>query len=67
VRAVDPDTVGRKLAAQRVAAAPVPVEYALHGEELPLDDDSIDHASTTWTIDAPMCCQGLVRRVRADQ
>jgi hypothetical protein len=50
VRAVDPDTVGRKLAAQRVAAAPVPVEYALHGEELPLDDDSIDHASTTWTI-----------------
>jgi excisionase family DNA binding protein len=62
VRAVDPDTVGRKLAAQRVAAAPVPVEYALHGEELPLDDDSIDHASTTWTISSYGAVALSVRR-----
>jgi ubiquinone/menaquinone biosynthesis C-methylase UbiE len=51
VRAVDPATVGRKLAAKRVAATAVPVEYVgLDGEELPLDDDSVDHALTTWTL-----------------
>jgi ubiquinone/menaquinone biosynthesis C-methylase UbiE len=51
VRAVDPATVGRKLAAERVAASPVPVEYVgLDGEELPLGDGSIDHALTTWTL-----------------
>jgi ubiquinone/menaquinone biosynthesis C-methylase UbiE len=51
VRAVDPATVGRKLAAKRVAASSVPVEYVgLDGEELPLDDASIDHVLTTWTL-----------------
>ena len=51
VRAVDPATVGRKLAAERVAASPVPVEYVgLDGEELPLEDHSVDHALTTWTL-----------------
>jgi ubiquinone/menaquinone biosynthesis C-methylase UbiE len=51
VRAVDPAVVGRKLAAQRVAASPVPVEYVgLDGERLPVDDASIDHVLTTWTL-----------------
>jgi ubiquinone/menaquinone biosynthesis C-methylase UbiE len=51
VRAVDPATVGRKLAAQRVAASPVPVEYVgLNGEELPLPDESVDQVLTTWTL-----------------
>jgi ubiquinone/menaquinone biosynthesis C-methylase UbiE len=51
VRAVDPATVGRKLAAKRVAASPVPVEYVgLDGEELPLEDESVDHVLTTWTL-----------------
>lgn len=51
VLAVDPATVGRKLAAQRVAASPVPVEYiGLDGQDLPLDDDSVDHVLTTWTL-----------------
>jgi ubiquinone/menaquinone biosynthesis C-methylase UbiE len=49
--AVDPATVGRQLAAERVAASPVPVEYVgLDGEQLPLDDESVDHALTTWTL-----------------
>jgi ubiquinone/menaquinone biosynthesis C-methylase UbiE len=51
VRAVDPATVGRKLAADRVAASPVPVEYiGLEGEELPLEPASVDHVLTTWTL-----------------
>ena len=51
VRAVDPATVGRKLAAKRVAASAVPVEYVgLDGESLPMDDGSVDHVLTTWTL-----------------
>lgn len=51
LRAVDPATVGRKLAAQRVARSPVPVEYiGLNGEELPLEDESVDAALSTWTL-----------------
>jgi ubiquinone/menaquinone biosynthesis C-methylase UbiE len=51
VRAVDPATAGRALAAERVAASPVPVEYVgLDGEQLPLDDASVDHVLTTWTL-----------------
>ena len=49
-RNVDPATVGRKLAAERVAASTVPVEYVgLDGEQLPLGDASVDHVLTTWT------------------
>jgi ubiquinone/menaquinone biosynthesis C-methylase UbiE len=51
VRAVDPALVGRKLAANRVAASTVPVEYVgLDGERLPVEDASIDHVLTTWTL-----------------
>jgi SAM-dependent methyltransferase len=51
VLAVDPATVGRKLAAQRVAASPVPVEYVgLNGAALPVDAGSIDHVLITWTL-----------------
>jgi ubiquinone/menaquinone biosynthesis C-methylase UbiE len=51
VRAVDPATVGRKLAEKRVAASSVPVEYVgLDGEDLPLADSSVDHVLTTWTL-----------------
>jgi ubiquinone/menaquinone biosynthesis C-methylase UbiE len=51
VRAVDPATVGRKLAAKRVAASVTPVEYVgLNGAELPMEDDSVDHVLTTWTL-----------------
>jgi ubiquinone/menaquinone biosynthesis C-methylase UbiE len=51
VRAVDPATLGRKLAAERVASSRVPVEYiGLDGADLPLEDASVDHALTTWTL-----------------
>lgn len=51
VRAVDPATVGRDLAAGRVAASPVPVDYiGLDGQQLPLADDAVDHVLVTWTL-----------------
>jgi ubiquinone/menaquinone biosynthesis C-methylase UbiE len=67
VHAVDPATVGRKLAAERVAASTVPVDYiGLDGEALPLDDRSVDHVLTTWTLcTIPQVDQALreIRRV----
>ena len=51
VRAGDPATVGRKLAAGRVAASPVPVEYiGLDGASLRVDAESIDHVLITLTM-----------------
>jgi ubiquinone/menaquinone biosynthesis C-methylase UbiE len=51
VRAVDPATLGRKLAAARVRASAVPVEYIDGGAQLlAIPDDSIDHALSTWTL-----------------
>ena len=48
---VDPATVGRKLAAKRVAATTVPVEFVgLDGQSLPLADGTVDHVLTTWTL-----------------
>jgi ubiquinone/menaquinone biosynthesis C-methylase UbiE len=51
VLAVDPATVGRRLAAKRVAASFVTVEYVgLDGQRLPLDSASVDHVLCTWTL-----------------
>jgi SAM-dependent methyltransferase len=51
VWAVDPATAGRKLAAKRVAASPVPIEYiGLDAQRLPVDDASVDHVLSTWTL-----------------
>ena len=51
VRAVDPSIVGRKLAAKRLAASPVPVEFVgLDGERLPIDDGAADHVLSTFTL-----------------
>jgi ubiquinone/menaquinone biosynthesis C-methylase UbiE len=51
VRAVDPATVGRKLAAKRIAASGLPVEYlGLDGQSLDLESGSVDHVLTTWTL-----------------
>jgi ubiquinone/menaquinone biosynthesis C-methylase UbiE len=67
VQAVDPATLGRRLAAARVAASPVPVEYiGLDGQSLPLDGASVDHVLTTWTlctIPDPAAALAEVRRV----
>jgi SAM-dependent methyltransferase len=51
VLAVDPATVGRKLAEKRVAASTVPVEYVgVDGARLPIDSESVDHVLITWTL-----------------
>ena len=51
VRAVDPAMAGRELAAKRVAASPIPLEYVgLDGQTLPVESESVDHALTTWTL-----------------
>src|ERR1700744_2521192 len=51
VYALDPAEVGRKLAAKRVAASPVPVEYiGLDAQRVPLADGSIDSGLTAWTL-----------------
>jgi len=51
VYAIDPALVGRKLAAERVAASPAIVEYVgLDGASLPLDDESCDAALSTYTL-----------------
>jgi len=51
VLAVDPATVGRKLAAERIAASPAHVEWVgLDGQQIPLESGSVDHVLTTWTL-----------------
>ena len=51
VYAVDPAVVGRKLAAKRVAASAITVDYVgLDGASIPLDDASVDTAVSTWTL-----------------
>jgi ubiquinone/menaquinone biosynthesis C-methylase UbiE len=51
VAAVEPSDTSWRLAADRVAASPVPVHRAgLDGQALPFADDSYDMALTTWTL-----------------
>ena len=51
VVAVDPATVGRKLARTRLAASPVTVEFAaLDGDRIDCDDESLDAALSTFTL-----------------
>ena len=65
VIAIDPSAVGRKLAAKRLAASSIPVDFAgLDGELLPLDDDSVDNAVSTWTLCTIPDPSAAVREVR---
>lgn len=51
LRAVDPMERGRVLAADRLAASSVTVDFVgLDGESLALDDHSVDSALSTWTL-----------------
>ncbi len=51
VDAVEPADVGWRLAADRLAAATVPVQRAgLDGQRLPLPDDHYDAALSTWSL-----------------
>jgi hypothetical protein len=68
VLAVDPARAGRKLAARRIAASPVLVEFAgLDGEQLPVADAEAACSSPDWT---PTTCKVRNRsatRLRAAQ
>ncbi|MAF67562.1 MAG: SAM-dependent methyltransferase [Planctomycetes bacterium] len=51
VVAVDPATLGRHLARERIAEAPFPVRFAeLEGDRLAVDDASFDCVVSTWTL-----------------
>ena len=49
--AVEPSADARKLAAKRIARSAIPIEFVgLDGQSIPLADDSVDHALSTWTL-----------------
>lgn len=51
VYAVDPAVVGQKLAADRIAASPVEVDFiGLDGQRIPLNDNSCDAGLLTFTL-----------------
>jgi ubiquinone/menaquinone biosynthesis C-methylase UbiE len=51
VFAIEPSTVAKRLAAERVDASSVPVDFAgLDGQHLPLDTESVDAALSTFTL-----------------
>jgi ubiquinone/menaquinone biosynthesis C-methylase UbiE len=51
VHALDPAVVGRKLAAKRLAASAVAVEFVeIEGDAIPLPSESVDHVLITWTM-----------------
>lgn len=51
VYAVDPATVGRKLAVRRIEASPVRIEFVgLDAETIPLPDHAVDAALSTFTL-----------------
>lgn len=51
VLAVEPSEVGTSLAANRIAASDIPVEFVgRSGEELALENESVDHVLVTWTL-----------------
>ena len=51
LKAVDPLSKGRDLAAERLDASSVAVEFVgLDGQRLPLLDQSVDAALSTWTL-----------------
>jgi SAM-dependent methyltransferase len=51
VYAIEPSEVGRKLAAKRVEASPVPIRFVgLDGQDLPLAGESVDAALSTFTL-----------------
>ena len=67
LHAVDPMESGRALARERLAASPVDVDFVgLDGQKIPLDDESVDSALSTWTlcsIPDPVAAVSEIRRV----
>ena len=51
VYAIDPATVGRKLAAERIGKSGLSVEFiGLDGEDIPLADESVDNVASSFTL-----------------
>jgi ubiquinone/menaquinone biosynthesis C-methylase UbiE len=51
VYAIEPSSVAKQLASERVEASPVPIAFAgLDGQKLPLEAESVDTALTTFTL-----------------
>ncbi len=67
VYAIDPAVLGQQLAAERLAASPIDVEFVgLDGQRIPLDDNSCDAGVLTFTlctIADPMAALSELRRV----
>lgn len=69
--ALEPNEKLRRKAAPKAAAAPFEVEFiALNGEDLALDENSIDTIVTTWTLcsiaDPGKALQAMRRVLKAD-
>ncbi len=63
--ALEPSELGRKLAGKRVAEAPFPVSFVgLDGAAIPLDDESVDCVTCTWTLCTIPDVEGALREVR---
>ncbi len=67
VYAIDPATLGRELAKDRLAATDIDVEFVgLTGEQIPLDDNSVNAGVLTFTlctIPDPVAALAELRRV----
>ena len=65
LRAVDPMQRGRVIAAKRLAASAVPVDFVgLDGQQLSLKDHSVDAVLATWTLCSIPDAAAAVREVR---
>lgn len=67
IYAVDPATLGQRLAADRIAASDVDVEFiGLDGQSIPLENNTCDAGLLTFslcTIPDPMLALGELRRI----
>lgn len=65
VMAVEPSMVGRRLAADRIAACAIPIEFVgLVGESIPLPDRCCDSALSTFTLCTIGDVDAALREVR---
>jgi len=63
--AVDPSTFGRRLAARRIKACSIPIEFVgLTGESIPLATGSVDCALSTWTLCSIPDLGGALREIK---
>jgi ubiquinone/menaquinone biosynthesis C-methylase UbiE len=64
-KAVDPSGAAAKLGAKRIAESKVPVDFiGLDGQNLPLEDASVDTVLSTWTLCTIPDAVQAIREVR---